>query len=272
MQRVDFDQLDELFVITGPTGSGKTTLFDALSYALYGRPLGVRSNVKTKGRSDISQMIRCDFCTHEEATSVKLRFVANGVTWEVFRAPYQPRAKKRGKGLINEPSFMLRRQLKADQWAPYGGKQLASAIDDYITDEILNLSYANFAKILVLPQGEFQKFLEDDSKNRGTLLQTLFPVQEHLLLEEIAKQRASKGKKERETLEASLLLQLEALLPEQQSKAMSRDQASRALDERQAQLQEVFSEARDAQRLSAQARQQAQDALVGAQNLNQWLI
>ena len=92
-QKVDFTNLDDLFVISGETGSGKTTIFDGLSYALYGKPLGTRE----------PDMIRSTQSTEEENTIVRLRFQitkANNTTefWEVERSPYFRESNKRGTG------------------------------------------------------------------------------------------------------------------------------------------------------------------------------
>lgn len=95
-QRIDFTKLDDLFVISGETGSGKTTIFDGLSYALYGKPLGTR-NVNT---------IRSSQCTDEDTTVVILRFQitrADNSTeiWEIERSPYFRERKNVEKGSRN---------------------------------------------------------------------------------------------------------------------------------------------------------------------------
>ena len=95
LQRIDFSSLDELFVISGDTGSGKTTIFDGISYALYGRPLGSRTKLD-------GEVLRCDQSAEDENTIVRFGFQVKGEVWEVTRSPYFRELNSRGTRL-NQP-------------------------------------------------------------------------------------------------------------------------------------------------------------------------
>jgi DNA repair protein SbcC/Rad50 len=202
-QVIDFTVLDELFVISGETGSGKTTIFDGLSYALYGEPLGTRNR----------ETIRCDQSRDDEDTIVRFRFEVAGQVWEVMRSPHFRKENKRGTGFNAPTEFCELFRMGEDGNRHYitGGKR---KITQYIENELLHLSFENFSKILVLPQGEFQKFLEEQSKQRGEILQKLFPVNIHQELMVRAKQQASQSEGEIRDLELLVLAQRGRLLGE----------------------------------------------------------
>ncbi len=169
-QLIPFDRLDPVFLIGGDTGAGKTTLFDAISYALYGQPLGTRA----------SDQVRSNLVADDVSTYVRFRFACGGAVWEVYRSPYTVRAAKRGGGTVVEEITTLQ-QIGADGVrTPFPGKP--GEINRKLAGEILKLSHDHFSKILVLPQGEFQRFLEMESSQRGVILERLFPIEEHRLL------------------------------------------------------------------------------------------
>ena len=269
-QRVNFSELESLFVVSGETGSGKTSLFDALSYALYGKLLGVRDSVDTKSQDKISHSLRCDLCDESEPTEVTLEFEVAGVAWRVHRAPYAPRAKKRGSGWLNEQKVSLERRDAEGQWQGYGGKGTATDINNYIEHEILHLSHANFAKILVLPQGEFQKFLEDTSNARSQLLTKLFPVQEQLALTQAAKESAKDAKERSEQAYAESIQHLRELLPdpdEQRVEQLSQPAREEALASGATALSEAHKNAAARAGESDVALKAAQAALTAGQQL-----
>jgi exonuclease SbcC len=222
-QTIDFSKLDSLFVISGETGSGKTTLFDAISYALYEKPLGKRSK----------KSIRCDFCGEEDSTWVRFRFEAGGCTWEIYRAPYLVRQAKRGSGTVKEPVTTLHR-IDGDQMVPLAGKP--SDVTKAIVEEILHLTHEQFSKILVLPQGEFQKFLEEESKDRSKLLRKLFPVSLHEELVKRVQEHATDLKSGQKELETALNASRERLLGTDLIKGASRDEVESMLDSAAAKL------------------------------------
>lgn len=179
-QTLRFDGLDSVFLIAGETGAGKTTLFDAMSYALYGVGLGAR------GGKGSGIRLRSQLAADDVSTVVRFTFAVRGVHWQVERSPYQFVRRVR-TGRAESDSYVTLRRITGPQ-AP---EVVAPAEADAKVKELLGLSQEDFAKILVLPQGEFQKFLEMESANRAELLKKLFPVLDHVAITEAAKEAAA---------------------------------------------------------------------------------
>lgn len=173
---IDFEKLDPLFLIAGDTGAGKTSLFDAMCFALYGKPLGTREK----------EGLRSQHAADDAPTSVRLEWEVGGARWRVFRGPHVPRPKKRGAGYTIEDQTTLERRGADGIWEVFNLKP--QQINHRIESEILGLSHEEFSKILVLPQGEFQRFLEMESKDRSGLLEKLFPTSLHKRIAELAKE------------------------------------------------------------------------------------
>lgn len=174
-QDVPFAKLDRIFLIGGDTGAGKTTIFDAITYALYGKALGTRER----------ENVRSTLAPADVSTYVLFRFAVGGKTWEIYRSDHQVRPRQRGTGVMVEKALWI------DEIAPDGTATRQSGrpsvLDEMIRSEIIHLRYDDFAKILVLPQGEFQKFLEMDSTRRAAILETVFRTDDHRKLTEAAK-------------------------------------------------------------------------------------
>ncbi len=208
-QVVDFRQLQQLFVVSGDTGAGKTTLFDAMSYALYGEPLGSRT----------SNTVRCARAGPETDTEVGFHFGCGGRHWLVQRRLWQKKKRQPVPGA--PPEFDSEVTLLEVDAAgkPLGGnahngKGTAKVLNERIAKDILKLSHQEFSQILVLPQGQFQQFLEMESKQRGAVLEKLFPVELHKRLTELAKGRVRESKGRAEMLAAQRSLLLERFTPD----------------------------------------------------------
>lgn len=183
--RIDFTTLDRLFAITGDTGSGKTTLFDAICFALYGQPLGTRRD----------EHLRSQYAEPGAATHVTFVFEVAGVRYKIRRSPSYLRPKKRGQGeKLSEATVELYRLERGTddeggaRYVPMGHKR--TDIGRTVAEQILRLSHEEFSKILVLPQGEFQRFLEMDTKDRRRILEKLFPIELHKAISEQARKMA----------------------------------------------------------------------------------
>jgi exonuclease SbcC len=187
---IDFEHLDPLFLITGDTGAGKTTLFDGICYALYGEPLGTRED----------QSLRSDYAQEGESTLAEFIFEIRGCRYLARRSPvwYEPR--KRGTGWLCEEIHTLQ-ALTGPEPAVLASR--TTAMTEKV-QAILGLTHGEFAKILVLPQGEFQRFLEMSTGDRDTILRKLFPIQEHVRLTERAKAKADEARRALGELQAKL--------------------------------------------------------------------
>lgn len=161
---IDFEVLGRrgLFLVTGPTGAGKTTVFDAMVFALFGQLPGVRAN---GGRP------RSDHARPEDDTFVEFDFEAGGRRYHVHRKPEFERAKKRGAGFTKSPaSATLVRREGA------GTTPVASGVRDVTARcaEIVGLGVEEFQRVVLLPQGGFTRFLIAPDAERESLLRELF--------------------------------------------------------------------------------------------------
>ncbi len=160
IQMVDFTELrgKNIFLITGPTGAGKTTIFDAISYALYG---------EASGSSRSKDSLRSDFASEEALTYVELDFEIRGKTYRVKRIPQQERKKLRGEGTSLK-------NTEAELILPNGEIiTRVTAVDEKIID-ILGINKNQFRQIVMLPQGEFRRLIEADSQEREAIFRRIF--------------------------------------------------------------------------------------------------
>ncbi|MBO4273907.1 AAA family ATPase [Microbispora triticiradicis] len=167
-EEVDFDALGEagLFLIHGPTGAGKTTVLDAVCYALYGRVPGQRESARS---------LRCDHAPPARGPSVTLEATIRGRRLRITRSPAWMRPKLRGSGLVEEKAKALVEELTEP-----GGRWVArSTRSDEAGDFIgtlTGMNAAQFCQVALLPQGDFAKFLRAGGEERRELLERLFSV------------------------------------------------------------------------------------------------
>lgn len=159
---LDLTQFQEhgLFLITGPTGGGKTSLLDAMSFALYCRATG--------GRRSFAAM-RCMSAPEDLPTLVELDFSLQGETYRFRRSQYTYR--KRNK------ETELRESHECFQWKEGDFQLLESASESAVrrrAEELLHLTCEQFSQVIVLPQGDFLRLLRANSKDKGEMLKTLF--------------------------------------------------------------------------------------------------
>lgn len=195
---VSFDGLDRVFLIAGDTGAGKTTLFDAISYALYGQPLGSR------GPSGV----RSHYAEDHETTSVEFEFLLGDRKYHILRSPWWVSKKARGDGYKKEELVVLKlwdqNQTGGPGWITETG---TIGQQNARIATLVGFTWDEFSKLLILPQGEFQKFLEMDTRDREPLLRALFPVEDHSRLSEMAKT----GSRKLEEAQRDLLTRMQEL-------------------------------------------------------------
>ncbi|MEU3718931.1 SMC family ATPase, partial [Streptomyces californicus] len=175
-QEVDFDALSSagLFLLHGPTGAGKTSVLDAVCFALYGAVPGAR---QSPGAS-----LRSDHAPPGLPTEVQLELTVGGRRLEVTRSPSQPRPKKRGEGFTMEKA-----QSRLRGYDPERGWHALSTSHQEIGDELtqlIGMSRDQFCQVVLLPQGDFARFLRADAEARGRLLGRLFDTRRFAAVEE----------------------------------------------------------------------------------------
>jgi len=162
---VDFDRLagGGLFLMHGPTGAGKTSVLDAVCFALYGSVPGTRR--AAGGR------LRSDHAAESVAPRVVCELSVGGRRLEITRSPEWRRPKRRGAGTTREPARALLRELRDGEWVAV--TQRADEAGDLL-QRLLGLGVDQFTKLVLLPQGEFAAFLRATADDRRTMLQRLF--------------------------------------------------------------------------------------------------
>lgn len=176
---VDFRRLKDhkLFLIYGPTGSGKTTILDAICYALYG---------STSGDIRTGAYMRSEYATPEEPTSVSFRFAIGQKYYRIDRSPEQQIAKKRGDGLKKASAQAALYETDADGNEE---KLLAAKNVTASVETLLGFKADQFRQVVLLPQGDFRKLLLANSGERQQIMQTLFHTQSYAKLQALAKER-----------------------------------------------------------------------------------
>lgn len=163
-QVIDFTQFTErsLFLVAGNTGAGKTTIFDAMCYALFGQT--------TNDRDRSAAALRSDFAPADQETMVKFTFEHQDLKYQIMRRPKQVLKGRRDNLVEHNQAVDLIYPLESDH--PQEITKIKEA-DTFITD-LLNLTRDQFKQIVLLPQGKFRQFLDSDSNTKEALLRDLF--------------------------------------------------------------------------------------------------
>ena len=242
-ETIDFTRLGEnrFFLITGPTGSGKTSILDAITFALYGTASGdLRDN----------RSLRSDYATPDRKTGVRFTFRNQDRTYEVTRTPEQVLNKQRGEGTRTVPAGASLVEI-----LPEGERKVLGTSNSAVTravEQLLGFQARQFRQLMVLPQGEFRRFLVADSKERKTILETLFKTGQYSALEDALDARAKVLKKQHEECRQKYQLLLES----------AGTHSPAALKQR---LQEEQQQAKDLEAQAAQAQKAASAALEALQ-------
>ena len=189
--RLDMSQLGEsgIYLITGDTGAGKTTIFDAVAYALYGRASGA-------SRGD-ARVLRCDRAAETDETYAELRFSHNGLEYTVRRNMEYRRKSLRGSGtaLVRENAVLR----YPDGRAVEGVKRVDAAVLD-----ILGIRYEHFSRIMMIAQGDFARLLMADTQDREPILRAIFDTGIYELFQKELSRRAAELKAATEPIRAAI--------------------------------------------------------------------
>ena len=216
-QTVDFEAAGAggLFLVTGDTGAGKTTLFDGVCYALFG---------KLTGRVRSEKMIRSDYADDTLETSAQLTFSHRGQVWRIWRRPAQTRRKKRGEGTREITADALLERLEGETAIPVAeGKEKVDAA----VEELLGIQVDQFRQIAMIAQNQFAELLNKSGRDRSAILRQVFATERCDALQTRLKEMASASRAETEKQVDSLRQYLAGLrLPETEEGQMPLPEAA----------------------------------------------
>ena len=202
-EEIDFDRLSAhgLFLLNGPTGAGKTSVLDAVCYALYGSVPGARQDGKR---------LRSDHADSAAEPRVTCEFTARGRRFEVSRSPAWDKPSARGRnGFTAQQAKTLLRERVAGAWVEKSGRNDEAGAE--IT-ELLGMDREQFTRVVMLPQGDFAAFLRSKASDRLELLQKLFGTERFEAVERELASQAARAASEVAELEGKLgLLRARAL-------------------------------------------------------------
>jgi DNA repair protein SbcC/Rad50 len=190
---VDFEALSSagLFLINGPTGAGKTSVLDAICFALYGRVAGVRGDAKD---------LRSQHAPHGRAPEVVLEATIRGRRLEVTRSPKWDRPKRRGSGTTEQHARILLREWRGGEWVTW-----STRFDEagQLIEDLVGMSAEQFCQVVLLPQGDFATFLRAGADKRRDVLERLFATEVYRQVEGWLKERRAQARNESDALRAA---------------------------------------------------------------------
>ncbi|GAK82551.1 exonuclease SbcC [Vibrio ponticus] len=180
-QVIDFSKLGQspLFLINGPTGSGKSSILDAICFALYG---------ETTGSERTGEQMRCDHADPALPTEVIFEFSLGSKQYRIERSPSQMLPKKRGDGLTKKEHSAVLFAIQDEQEELLANKPnpVAKAMS-----ELIGLDVKQFRQVMVLPQGKFRELLIANSKEREQIFGQLFQTHLYVAIEKALFEKAA---------------------------------------------------------------------------------
>ena len=188
---IDFRDFEEkgLFLISGDTGAGKTTIFDAICFALFGTASGNYRDTKN---------LRSDYAGEDEKSCVDFYFSHQGREYHVWRQPSYERKKKRGTGVITEKENAI---LYEEGKAPVEG---IMPVNNAVKD-LLHIDDKQFKQIAMIAQGEFRELLNATTEQRTNILRTIFQTEGYKQIEYRLKERKDRSWQEKVNCENSIV-------------------------------------------------------------------
>ncbi len=193
-EKLDFTGLDEVFLLCGDTGAGKTTIFDAMTFALYGEFLGAR-----KGKS---KDFRSQFASEGDESLVEFEFSSGNEKFRVTRTLPYNYINRNGK--LSQKESMVSLESWNEDCGGYENVNAGKTEINSRIEQTVGLRADEFSKIVVLPQGEFSEFLRANSKEKQELLQKLFPVEFYQAIVEKVKEENDSVQEKLKILEGSI--------------------------------------------------------------------
>ena len=188
VEQVEFDKFGAapLFLINGPTGAGKSSVLDAICYALYG---------ETTGSERTGDQMRCDYADPHLTTEVRFEFSLGDKQYAVVRSPDQEVPKKRGDGFTRKTHAATLTQITQGDETLLANKPtpVRKAIE-----ELIGLEVNQFRQVMVLPQGKFRDLLIANSKDREVIFGQLFQTQIYTQIERALFDKAAGIRKEKD--------------------------------------------------------------------------
>ncbi|MFM2592495.1 SMC family ATPase [Vibrio harveyi] len=265
-ETIEFDKLgtNPLFLINGPTGSGKTSILDAICFALYG---------ETTGNERQGIQMRCDMAAPTLLTEVTLEFSLHGKSYRVIRSPEQEAPKARGEGMTVRKHTAALYEITDEE------KLITSKTTQVKTEvtNIIGLNETQFRQVMVLPQGKFRELLLATSKEREEIFGQLFQTDIYKKIEYALKDKASAISKAKDEFDNQIrgALQVagvssEAELTEQrEALSVQFESVQKQEQESLAQLNAVKTELQKAEALSNEFKKREQAEIALKRHLEQ---
>ncbi|MGR4988201.1 AAA family ATPase [Vibrio rotiferianus] len=265
-ETIEFDKLgtNPLFLINGPTGSGKTSILDAICFALYG---------ETTGNERQGIQMRCDMAAPTLLTEVTLEFSLHGKSYRVIRSPEQEAPKARGEGMTVRKHTAALYEITDEE------KLITSKTTQVKTEvtNIIGLNETQFRQVMVLPQGKFRELLLATSKEREEIFGQLFQTDIYKKIEYALKDKASAISKAKDEFDNQIrgALQVagvssEAELTEQrEALSVQFESLQKQEQESLAQLNAVKTELQKAEALGNEFKKREQAEIALKQHLEQ---
>ena len=255
---VDFTELHDnrIFLVSGNTGAGKTTIFDGIAYALYGHASG-------EDRKEHKSM-RSDFAEDDTHTLIELVFETRGKTYRVAR---QLGHVKKGRKTASGENYEFVEIMPDGSEIIACEKQKSKEISQKI-EEIIGLTYDQFNQIVMLPQGEFRKLLTSSTENKEAILRKIFKTERYSKIAEqleYKKKDAEKQRDEAKSLRDLYIDQITGALPERDSELFERVRGEANIYQIVESLQAEKQYYADKQQADEQAYEQAQATLTAEQ-------